>query len=264
MLGLRRVMAEASGGRLETVIAARSRRLQDVRRSRVRLPRSGAHPAGGVANATGTRQPRRGASFDQYASCGYTTGSEPRGAANPRNGIGTTIQSLAEQENEKLKAAGKPPITIVPFPTETDAIQALRIGQVDAYGTTIEISAYYVFLAPKLFELAGDPFNTIKAGIGLRKDDPEIEQALNAGLRRYAGRWDLAEDPGDLGSREARPAIAGCRRPGFPSAEPDRPPTVRLCFLHRGGSASSRSFPPACRAGARRTPSRPSAGSGPP
>jgi len=92
---------------------------------------------------------------------------------------GTTIQSLAEAENEKLKAAGKPPITIVPFPTETDAIQALRIGQVDAYGTTIEISAYYVFLAPKLFELAGDPFNTIKAGIGLRKGDPDIEQALN-------------------------------------------------------------------------------------
>lgn len=91
---------------------------------------------------------------------------------------GTTIQSLAEQENDKLKAAGKPPITVVPFPTETDAIQALRIGQVDAYGTTIEISAYYIFLAPKLFELAGDPFNTIKAGIGLRKDDPELNKAL--------------------------------------------------------------------------------------
>jgi polar amino acid transport system substrate-binding protein len=91
---------------------------------------------------------------------------------------GTTIQSLAEQENEKLVAAGKLPITIVTFPTETDAIQALRINQVQAYGTTIEISAYYVFLAPKLFELAGEPFNTIKAGIGLRKDDGELKQAL--------------------------------------------------------------------------------------
>ena len=50
--------------------------------------------------------------------------------------------------------------------------------QVDAYGTTIEISAYYIFLAPKLFELAGDPFNTIKAGIGLRKDDQELNKAL--------------------------------------------------------------------------------------
>src|SRR5262249_34017143 len=90
-----------------------------------------------------------------------------------------TIQSLAEQENEKLKAAGKPPITIMPFPTETDAIQALRIGQVDAYGTTIEISAYYIFLAPKLFELAGEPFNTIKAGLGLRKADQELNKALS-------------------------------------------------------------------------------------
>lgn len=91
---------------------------------------------------------------------------------------GTTIQSLAQAENVKLAAASKPPITIVPFPTETDAIQALRIGQVDAYGTTIEISAYYIFLAPTEFELAGDPFNTIKAGIGLRKDYPELTTAL--------------------------------------------------------------------------------------
>ena len=91
---------------------------------------------------------------------------------------GTTIQSIAEQENEKLKAAGKAPIDIVVFPKEVDALQSLRIDQTQAYGTSIEISAYYIFQAPELFELAGEPFNHINAGIGLRKDDPDLTKAL--------------------------------------------------------------------------------------
>src|SRR5215469_14867447 len=43
---------------------------------------------------------------------------------------GTTIQELIEDQNKKFQAAGKKAADIVVFPKDTDALQALQIGQV--------------------------------------------------------------------------------------------------------------------------------------
>ena len=58
------------------------------------------------------------------------------------------------------------------FPKDTDAFQALRVGQVDAYGTTIKTAGYYFTQAPDLFEIAGDPFSRAVIGAAFRKDEP--------------------------------------------------------------------------------------------
>ncbi|HXU58519.1 MAG TPA: ABC transporter substrate-binding protein, partial [Verrucomicrobiae bacterium] len=55
---------------------------------------------------------------------------------------GTTIQTLIDEQNKKFAAAGKPPADIVVYPKDSDALQALQIGQVDVYGTTLESAAY--------------------------------------------------------------------------------------------------------------------------
>jgi len=95
---------------------------------------------------------------------------------------GTTIQSLVEEQNKKFAQAGKAPADIVVFPKDTDAFQALRIGQVQAYGTTIKTAGYYFKQAPDLFEIGGEPFAKAIIGAAFRKDDTELQKAFAAGL----------------------------------------------------------------------------------
>lgn len=91
---------------------------------------------------------------------------------------GTTIQSLVDEQNKKFATDGKQPATAVVFPKDSDALQALRINQVDAYGTTLESAAYFIDKAPGLFELPGAPFNQMTVGLGLRKEDTALKDAV--------------------------------------------------------------------------------------
>ncbi|MDQ0469114.1 ABC transporter substrate-binding protein [Labrys wisconsinensis] len=95
---------------------------------------------------------------------------------------GTTIQSLVEEQNKKFASEGKPPAEAVVFPKDTDAFQALRIGQVQAYGTTIKTAGYYFTQAPDLFDLGGEPFAKAVIGAAFRKDDVELQKAFAAAL----------------------------------------------------------------------------------
>jgi polar amino acid transport system substrate-binding protein len=91
---------------------------------------------------------------------------------------GTTIQTLIDEQNKKFAAAGKPPANIVVYPKDSDALQALQINQVDVYGTTLESAAYFMQKAANVFDIAGEPFAKILAGIAVRKDDPELRDAI--------------------------------------------------------------------------------------
>lgn len=91
---------------------------------------------------------------------------------------GTTIQSLVDEENKKLAGEGKAQAQVVVFPKDTDAFQALRIGQVDAYGTTIKTAGYYFKQAPDLFELGGPPFAQAVIGAAFRKEDTDLQKAF--------------------------------------------------------------------------------------
>jgi polar amino acid transport system substrate-binding protein len=95
---------------------------------------------------------------------------------------GTTIQSLIEDQNKKFAAAGKAPAQVVVYPKDSDARQALQIGQVDVYGTTLESAAYFLQKAGHVFDIGGDPFAKILTGIGIRKDDGELKTAIQAAL----------------------------------------------------------------------------------
>jgi len=95
---------------------------------------------------------------------------------------GTTIQELIEDQNKKFQTAGKKPADIVVYPKDTDALQALQIGQVDVYGTTLETGAYYMGKAANTFEVAGPPFHQILTAIGLRKNDAEVTSAIQKAI----------------------------------------------------------------------------------
>ncbi len=92
---------------------------------------------------------------------------------------GTTIQSLVDEQNTKFKAAGKPEANVVVFPKDADARQALQIGQVDVYGTTLETAAFFLKNAGQVFDIGGRPFNKIETGIAIRKNEAELYDAIN-------------------------------------------------------------------------------------
>ncbi len=96
---------------------------------------------------------------------------------------GTTATDLMKAANEKLAAAGKPPINIVLFPENTPALQQVQFGQVDAYGVAYETALYYAALQPSQFEVGGAPYFKILTGIGVSKDTPSLRDALSAKLK---------------------------------------------------------------------------------
>src|SRR5919198_3960192 len=88
--------------------------------------------------------------------------------------VGTTNAGFLKDESTKLQAAGKKPITIVTFPKDTDAANALKTGKVDAYFGDSPVVAYYIKQDPSSFAFAGQPINPIPVGIALRKDDRQL------------------------------------------------------------------------------------------
>jgi len=116
---------------------------------------------------------------------------------------GTTIQSLMDEQNKKFKEAGEPELTVVVFPKDSDARQALQIGQVDVYGTTLETAAYFLQKAGHIFDVAGEPFNKIKTGIATRKGESEVHDAIQKAFdsmradgtyAKLLAKWDLESD----------------------------------------------------------------------
>lgn len=96
---------------------------------------------------------------------------------------GSTIRTLLDAHNQALAQAGKAPMKIVVYNTDTDAFQALRVGQADAYGTTLETAGYYQGMAPVLFEIGVPAFARILTGVGIRKDDPQLSAAVQQIIR---------------------------------------------------------------------------------
>ena len=105
---------------------------------------------------------------------------------------GTTVVQYLTDQSKKCAAAGKPKIDIRQFTKDSDALQQLRLGLVDAYGTTLETAAYVLKQQPGTFGLVGEPFNRIKVGAATRKDDASLHDALTKALAavRKSGTYD--------------------------------------------------------------------------
>lgn len=117
--------------------------------------------------------------------------------------VGTTTKDVLEAESKKLESAGKEAIKVTVFPKDTDAANALRTGKVDAYITDAPPAAYFVKQSPDDFQLAATPqIDAAPVGIGLRKDDTELQVAVKTGidamtddgkLLEILTEWELAD-----------------------------------------------------------------------
>jgi polar amino acid transport system substrate-binding protein len=76
---------------------------------------------------------------------------------------GSTIKTLLDAQNDSLTKAGKPPMKLVVYNSDTDAFQA---------------AGYYAAMAPDLFQEGVPAFSRILTGLGMRKDDPQLSAAV--------------------------------------------------------------------------------------
>jgi len=95
---------------------------------------------------------------------------------------GTTNRDFLAAQSKKLKAAGKKSITIVTFPHDTDAANALKTGKVDAYFGDSPVVAYYI-ARDSSFGFGGSPINPIPVGIALRKNDTKTVAGVQAAIK---------------------------------------------------------------------------------
>jgi len=116
---------------------------------------------------------------------------------------GTTIVDFFTAQSKKCTAHGKPAISVQTFLRDSDALEQLGLGHVDAYGTTVETGAYDMSKNHGQFQFAGKPFSPIPAGIAVRKNDPQLLRAIvqafhsiksNGTYKSIMAKWGLTGD----------------------------------------------------------------------
>lgn len=116
---------------------------------------------------------------------------------------GTTIIDILADETKKCDAAGKPEIAVSKFGRDSEAQQQLKLGLVDAYGTSVEIAGYAIKQQEGAFETVGEPFNKIKTGIATVKANKPLHDALAKAFAEVRAdgtydailkKWELTDD----------------------------------------------------------------------
>ena len=93
---------------------------------------------------------------------------------------GTVEQDDTTAADAACKKAGKPGITITALQAQTDVVQLLANGRVDATYQDSPVTDYYNSLNPGQFEVGGSVVNAAAEGIAVRKGDTSMFNAIKA------------------------------------------------------------------------------------
>ena len=106
--------------------------------------------------------------------CGKTVGLQ----------AGTTQEEVAKEQSAKCEAEGKGAIEVLTFETDTDAQQQLKAGRTVADMNDFPVAAYVAQTAGdgQDFEVVGEQIEAGPYGIGVRKEDTQLRDALAAAL----------------------------------------------------------------------------------
>jgi polar amino acid transport system substrate-binding protein len=116
---------------------------------------------------------------------------------------GTTVTDFLAAQSKKCTAAGKKPIAVQTFLRDSDALNQLGLGHVDAYGTTVESGGYAMTKNPDQYEVAGPPFGQVPTGIATDKKDSALHTAIAAAFaalqkdgayQQIMTKWNLKPD----------------------------------------------------------------------
>jgi polar amino acid transport system substrate-binding protein len=110
--------------------------------------------------------------------------------------VGVTLGAIQDQQahaaNDQCKAAGKPEITILPFPTAQDATLSVRQGRADAYFDSVAGAALITRKFPDIYQVIPGMFGQTQIGFALRKDDTALHDAMEAALKEVVAEGTYA------------------------------------------------------------------------
>lgn len=89
-----------------------------------------------------------------------------------------------------------PGVQLQQYDTYSACIEALKNGAIDAVTTDEVILAGYAAQTPGAFKIVGQPFSEERYGIGLKKDDTELQTKINDAITKMEsdGAWKAAFD----------------------------------------------------------------------
>lgn len=98
--------------------------------------------------------------------------------------LGGIQETYARQDDATCKAAGKPGVEVMTFPTHQDSVLATRQGRADAFFDSTP-GATMVMKETGAFDRAGETFEAnTQIGWALRKGDAAMKTAIEAGLKQ--------------------------------------------------------------------------------
>ncbi|MGV9801157.1 ABC transporter substrate-binding protein [Mycobacterium sp. NPDC003449] len=106
-----------------------------------------------------------------------------------RGAIGETYMN---EFNDKLKAAGKPPMEIMALPNNQDALLAVQSGRAQLFDTSTPGAAHTLSQAGDKFKVLNTFALNTQIGIAVPKDKPELKSAMAAAVDRFidSGEYD--------------------------------------------------------------------------
>lgn len=116
---------------------------------------------------------------------------------------GTTVATFLQEASKTCTSSGKAKVDIRLFAKDSDALQQLSVGLVDAYGTTVETAGYVMTQKPDTYKTVGQPYGQIKTGIATVKGNTALHDGLQkalAGLHEdgtydaIMKKWNLTDD----------------------------------------------------------------------
>lgn len=113
--------------------------------------------------------------------------------------VGTTAQSLAEDQSKKCTTAGKKALDISTNNQATVGFQQLVSGQLDAYIDAAELIGYYQKQGTAGIELAGKPTAPVKIGAATLKADGALHDAIQKAFDDLVSSGDYTKILDDWG-----------------------------------------------------------------
>ncbi|HUQ39472.1 MAG TPA: ABC transporter substrate-binding protein [Acidimicrobiales bacterium] len=103
---------------------------------------------------------------------------------------GTTQEELATTQAKKCETDGKGKLTVLTFEKDTDALLQLKNGRTVADMNDFPVAAYNAKTSGggKDFEVVGEQIDAGPYGIGIRKSDTQLRDALQAALKAAIAR----------------------------------------------------------------------------
>src|SRR5262249_40273302 len=98
---------------------------------------------------------------------------------------GSQLEQDLIKASETLKGEGKPELKIVALPNNTDAMQQLFTGLVDAYYAVPEQATYFNSQRPNSVKLGSPTLGARLVGIATAKKDHDLYEAIEAAFKAY-------------------------------------------------------------------------------